>query len=70
MAPETAAGSALSAGVVELHSRAGLPPARVGGSFVALRVMGRDADGNYTPGWTPPNFTVDENGKIVGYVNE
>jgi len=32
-----------------------------------LRVIGRDADGNYTPGWTPPNFTVDENGKIVGF---
>ena len=29
--------------------------------------MGRDADGNYTPRWTPPNFTVDENGKIVGF---
>lgn len=32
--------------------------------------MGRDAQGNWTPGWTPPNFTVDANGKIVGYVNE
>lgn len=31
--------------------------------------MGRDADGKFTPGWTPPNYTVDENGKIVGYVN-
>jgi kynurenine formamidase len=31
--------------------------------------MGRDADGNYTPGWTPPRFTVDDNGKVVDYVN-
>jgi len=32
--------------------------------------MGRDADGNWTPGWTPPDFRVDENGKIVGYRND
>ena len=32
--------------------------------------MGRDAEGNFTPGWTPPSFTVDDEGKIVGYVNE
>jgi len=32
--------------------------------------MGRDASGNWTPGWTPPGYTVDENGKIVGYRND
>src|SRR4051794_41599405 len=32
--------------------------------------MGRDAEGNPTAGWTPPNFTVDENGKVVGYEND
>lgn len=32
--------------------------------------MGRDAKGNWTPGWTPPGYTVDENGKIVGYRND
>jgi len=32
--------------------------------------MGRDASGKFTPGWTPPDFTVDEHGKIVGYVND
>ena len=32
--------------------------------------MGRDAEGKWTPGWTPPNFSVDENGKVIGYKNE
>src|SRR4051812_18323884 len=32
--------------------------------------MGRDAAGKFTPGWTPPDFTVDDNGKVVGYVND
>lgn len=32
--------------------------------------MGRDAEGRWAETWTPPNYTVDANGKIVGYVNE
>ena len=32
--------------------------------------MGRTADGAWSEEWTPPTFTVDRNGKIVGYVND
>lgn len=32
--------------------------------------MGRDAEGNWTLEWVGPNFTVDANGKVVGYVND
>ncbi|MFD0854012.1 hypothetical protein ACFQ07_17375, partial [Actinomadura adrarensis] len=24
----------------------------------------------WTPAWTPPSYTVDENGKVVGYIND
>lgn len=32
--------------------------------------MGRKADGTWAEEWEPPTFTVDRNGKIVGYVND
>jgi kynurenine formamidase len=32
--------------------------------------MGRTADGAWSEEWTPPTYTVDGNGKIVGYVND
>jgi Putative cyclase len=74
-ARDAAGGSGGEARVVELHRWARLPPARARGPFGGcadhVKGVSWDAtDGNYAPGWTPPNFTVDENGKIVGYVNE
>lgn len=32
--------------------------------------MGRTADGSWAEGWTPPAFSVDENGKVIGRVND
>ncbi len=32
--------------------------------------MGRNADGSWAEEWVPPTFTVDRNGKVVGYVND
>jgi kynurenine formamidase len=32
--------------------------------------MGRQADGKWSDEWTPPAFSVDANGKVVGYVND
>jgi len=32
--------------------------------------MGRTADGQWSEEWTPPTYTVDRNGKVVGYVNK
>src|SRR5690606_17162758 len=32
--------------------------------------MGRLADGTWAEEWIPPTFTVDRNGKVVGYVND
>ena len=32
--------------------------------------MGREGAGTYTPSWRAPDYTVDERGKVVGYVNE
>ncbi|NEK85232.1 cyclase family protein [Blastococcus saxobsidens] len=32
--------------------------------------MGRTADGQWSEEWTPPAFSVDANGKVIGYVND
>lgn len=32
--------------------------------------MGRTADGKWADEWTPPAFSVDANGKVIGYVND
>lgn len=32
--------------------------------------MGRTADGQWSEEWTPPVFSVDANGKVIGYVND
>ncbi len=32
--------------------------------------MGRTPDGTWSEEWTPPTYTIDRNGKIVGYVND
>jgi kynurenine formamidase len=32
--------------------------------------MGRTPDGSWSEEWTPPTYTIDRNGKIVGYVND
>lgn len=32
--------------------------------------MGRTADGKWSEEWTPPVFSVDANGKVIGYVND
>ena len=41
-------------------------PARVD----RMEAHGTRRRGKLHPGWTPPDFTVDENGKVVGYVND
>lgn len=32
--------------------------------------MGRTPEGTWSEEWTPPTYTIDRNGKIVGYVND
>lgn len=32
--------------------------------------MGRTADGQWSESWQPPHFSVDANGKVLGYVND
>jgi kynurenine formamidase len=32
--------------------------------------MGRTADGSWSEEWSPPGFSVDANGRVVGYVND